>query len=248
MLLNDKIYVLLAAAGKGTRMGKGINKLLLLIKDKPIIIHTIETILSFFETQEEDKIGGLFIICAEEEQAEMSHLLKRYLPQQQYDRFPIKYVLGGQNRRASVANGIKSLLNSGASPNSIVMVHDGARCFASVELWQTLYEACLRYNAVCPGIQVQDTLRRAENFHEPLGVSVDRNHLYHMQTPQCARLDLLAQANARVDSESNLDLEFTDDVSILQYAGTKVYLFPGEKDNIKITTIEDLESARRTLL
>lgn len=155
-------------------------------------------------------------------------------------------VAGGPTRTASVRNGLAAVPDDAA----IVLVHDAARPWASAELFRAVIEA-VRAGAdgAVPGLPVTDTVKTIEVVESStLGLAAvsnvpavvprvvstpDRATLVAVQTPQAFRADVLRRAY-----ESNV--EGTDDATLVELTGGTVVVVPGEIDNRKITTPEDL--------
>ncbi|MEO0087866.1 MAG: 2-C-methyl-D-erythritol 4-phosphate cytidylyltransferase, partial [candidate division WOR-3 bacterium] len=99
-----------------------------------------------------------------------------------------------------------------------------------------------KYKAVIFGIRSEDTLKTV--FHNQVFATLDREHIYRIQTPQFFEIKLLKKAY-RLAKEKRW--QGTDDAFFLEKVGFPVYLFKGEKRNLKITTREDLELIKNLL-
>jgi 2-C-methyl-D-erythritol 4-phosphate cytidylyltransferase len=154
-------------------------------------------------------------------------------------------VAGGPTRTASVRNGLHAV----ADDADIVLVHDAARPFASLSLFESVIRAVASgADGAIPGLPMVDTVKVIEvsdvvqvGAVVPRVVSTpDRAMLVSVQTPQGFRADVLRRAyEAEIDS--------TDDSALVEAIGGTVIVVPGEADNRKITHIEDLVWARSTL-
>lgn len=148
--------------------------------------------------------------------------------------------LGGATRFDSVKNALGNI----PAGCDIVLVHDGARPFASSEMIGRLlqvFDEEKAYGAI-PAIAVTDSLRvmRGDGGSE----SVDRSLFRAVQTPQAFRVDLLRDAYAKAPSDEG----FTDDASVMEAAGYRnLRLVEGDSDNIKITNPHDLAIAEAIL-
>ncbi|MFM8857032.1 MAG: 2-C-methyl-D-erythritol 4-phosphate cytidylyltransferase [Actinomycetota bacterium] len=152
---------------------------------------------------------------------------------------------GGPTRTASVRNGLRAVADSA----DIVLVHDAARPFASVALFESVIHAVVSgADGAIPGLPMVDTVKVIEvSDVERVGAVVprvtstpDRATLVSVQTPQGFRADVLRRAY-----ESEIDS--TDDSALVEAIGGTVIVVPGEADNRKITHIEDLAWARNVL-
>ncbi len=243
-------HILIAAAGRGSRMGQQMNKQFLRVGGTPVIVRSIQACQAFLAELSPDTKCGIHVICSENELETMQNTINGYGLADQVT----SYIPGGNSRRESVYLGLLALAKAAISPNSIVMIHDGARCLATADLFTRCREAAIQYGAACPGIPVHDTLRRAFSHagQDPvLYETVSRELLFVMQTPQCFRFEDILQANqiAETNVESGLAAPdaYTDDVSIAQAAGIEVRLVDGEPTNLKLTRPEDISVAEAIL-
>ena len=113
-----------------------------------------------------------------------------------------------------------------------VGVHDGVRPFVSQEVIARCYEEASLKKAVIPVIGVVETVRKLTNEGS---VTVPRDQYKLVQTPQVFEVALLRKAYQQAYTEM-----FTDDASVVEALGEKVYLVEGNRENIKLTTPFDL--------
>lgn len=143
-------------------------------------------------------------------------------------------VPGGTRRQDSVANGL------GVIPDGVdqILVHDAARAAATPDLVRAVIARLDRgdVDAVVPAIPVRDTLRRVEG-EESRG-TIDRSRLVAVQTPQGFRAGLLREVHAAQQEDA------TDDAEMIERAGGRVVIVPGEPTNLKVTFPEDLRILR----
>ena len=135
---------------------------------------------------------------------------------------------GGETRFHSVKNGLAQVKGPG-----LVGVHDGVRPFVAVEVIRNCYILAKQYKAVIPVIDVVETLRHLTDAGSE---TVSRNDYKLVQTPQVFDVELLKQAYAQEYTPF-----FTDDASVVEAMGVSVYLAPGNRENIKITTPFDMK-------
>ena len=152
-------------------------------------------------------------------------------------------VAGGFTRFHSVRNALEKITDEDA----VVAVHDGVRPLASTALIRRLFELAGSHNAVVPVIPVTDTLKTlkrndAGELEELPGAGADRSIMFGAQTPQLFRSGVLKRAYSLP-----YDTAFTDDASVVRASGVEIHYCEGEKYNLKITTADDLEVARRLL-
>jgi len=145
-------------------------------------------------------------------------------------------VAGGRTRSESVRAGLTEV----PADADVIVVHDGARPFASADLYRAVI-AAVRAGAdgAVPGVPVSDTVKVVD---DAMGVveTLERSRLVAVQTPQAFRAATLRAAHAG-------GAEGTDDASLVEEAGGRVVVVPGEPDNRKITVADDLVWARGLL-
>jgi len=218
--------VVIPAAGVGKRMGVGKNKLLIDVKEVPIIVYTINV----FEN--DDWCKGIVLVINENDRSEMEWLIKRY----QFKKIQA-ITTGGLERQYSVFEGLKCM-----NWDSIVLIHDGARPFVKVKHIHQLVNAVSIYGAAIIAVPVTDTIKKV-NDHVVLE-TVDRTNLWAVQTPQGFQFSLIKEAHERAIQENFVG---TDDASLVERMGKDVFIVKGDFDNIKITTVEDLYFAQTIL-
>ena len=140
-------------------------------------------------------------------------------------------VAGGATRQASVLAGLEAL-----APHKpdVVLVHDAARPFVSPALIARAIVAGEK-GAGVPALTITDTVKIVDG--DVVTSTLDRNVLRTIQTPQAFRFDMLLDAHRKAASAGRSD--FPDDASLAEWAGTPVNVFPGDPENIKLTTSDD---------
>lgn len=141
---------------------------------------------------------------------------------------------GGKTRFDSVRNGIRMLGRC-----DYIAVHDGVRPLVTSELILQCVATAGRHGSGIPAVRPVDSFRIAEGSTNRI---IDRNLLRAVQTPQVFRADLLIGAY-----DTGYDPAFTDDASVVEASGVSVTLCEGDRENIKITTREDLAIAKAIL-
>jgi 2-C-methyl-D-erythritol 4-phosphate cytidylyltransferase len=142
-------------------------------------------------------------------------------------------VAGGPTRSASVRRGLAAVPASA----EIIVVHDGARPFASSALFRDVIDAVAAgADGAIPGLPVTDTVKRVGPDGAVMD-TLDRAGLVTVQTPQAFAAAVLRGAHG-------VDTEATDDAALVEAAGGRVVVVPGEVDNRKLTVPADLDWAR----
>ncbi len=144
-------------------------------------------------------------------------------------------VSGGATRQASVLAGLEALV---AHKPDVVLVHDAARPFVSPALIARAIAAGEK-GAGVPALAITDTVKSVEN--DTVTSTLDRNTLRTIQTPQAFKFQMLLDAHRKAASAGRSD--FPDDASLAEWAGTRVNVFQGDPENIKLTTPDDFMRA-----
>lgn len=211
-----KFYALIVAGGSGKRMGAELPKQYLEIAGKPVLMHTLERFKTFSESIE------IIAVLPENQLRFWNELQKKYS-----FNVPHTLVKGGKTRFFSVRNGLKFVDDPG-----LVAIHDGVRPFVSIDTIKRCFDTAEKLGNAIPVIPAPETLRMVtEEGSRP----VNRLLVRQVQTPQVFHSALIKKAY----SQDYLP-EFTDDATVLEKTGVKINLVDGNRENIKITTPEDL--------
>ncbi|MDO5707118.1 MAG: 2-C-methyl-D-erythritol 4-phosphate cytidylyltransferase [Andreesenia angusta] len=224
--MNNKkrVAVIIVAAGVGKRMGRGIAKQYLELKEEPILLHTLRK----FDLPEIDEI--IVVIKKEDKDLFESRILNKI-------DFKIKTVYGGKERIDSVRNGMESLSNN----IDIVLIHDGVRPFVSKDIIRENIIVAREKGAALTAVKSKDTVKIVEK--DLVANTPNREKIYLAQTPQSFKKDILIRAYDELESSEGI----TDDSMVVERLGEKIYIVQGNYDNIKITTEEDLFIGERIL-
>ena len=152
----------------------------------------------------------------------------------------LRFVTGGATRQESVRIGLESM---DASDGDIVLVHDGARPLTSYAVIERCIRSATEHGGAIAAYPMSDTMWRAQ-FDGLITDPVDRSSLWAAQTPQASTYGRLLRAHrcARDDG-----FEGTDDASLLERSQSQPVVVMGARENIKITTPDDLAFAERWL-
>lgn len=217
--------VVVVAAGSSQRMGQ--DKLLADLCGKPVIIRT----LMAFETC--DAVDEIILVTAEEKVGTMAALCREHSLGK-----VTKVIVGGADRTASALAGVTEADRRAA----VICVHDGARPLVTDKVISEVVHSAALYNAACPAVPVKDTIRVAR---DAVVVSTPpRADTYAVQTPQAFRAELI---KAALTAAASAGKSYTDDCAAVEALGVSVHLSPGDEDNIKLTTPNDLMLAKLIL-
>jgi 2-C-methyl-D-erythritol 4-phosphate cytidylyltransferase len=209
------LSVIITAGGIGKRMGGNYPKQFRLLAGLPILMHTIKV---FYDFAPEAQI---IVTLPTEWKTVWKELII------EYDiTIPHELVDGGLERFHSVKNALSKC------KGEKIMIHDGVRPLVSNETIQNGYNALKSHLGAIPSIDIIDSLRRVLGDKNE---AVNRSEYKKIQTPQCFRKQEIVKAY-----EVNFMQSFTDDASVFEAAGFSLFLFPGNEENLKITTEKDL--------
>jgi 2-C-methyl-D-erythritol 4-phosphate cytidylyltransferase len=212
-----KRYAILVAAGTGKRMGAPVPKQFLPVAGKPLLFHTLQRLHEF------DGEMRLLLVLHGDYIETWKQLLEEYPV-----AIPHDVIRGGDERFHSVKCAIDSIQDEDA----IVGIHDGVRPLVSVDTLVRCYKTAESNGNAVPVIAANDSMREVNGDHNH---AIDRSRIRIVQTPQCFRLKELRNAFAQPYQTT-----FTDDASVMESAGYSIHLVEGNRENIKVTTPEDL--------
>lgn len=221
------ISAIVLAGGRGKRMNYHKSKQFIEIKGKPVLVYTLEKFIY------NKSIDEVILVLPEDE---VDYCKKEVL--QKYSLKVDRIVIGGKERQDSVFNALEAMEKA-----DIVLIHDGARPFISERIIEEGIKYANIYGAAAPGVTPKDTIKVKSKDNVSVDTP-DRNTLVAVQTPQCFKYDEIYQCHRKVKEENAI---VTDDTSVVERYGHKVYLYEGDYTNIKITTPEDLILAERLI-
>jgi 2-C-methyl-D-erythritol 4-phosphate cytidylyltransferase len=218
-----KKIALIVAGGNGTRMQSSVPKQFMLLKNLPILMYSVSIFHSLDNTTE------IRIVLPENEIGTWKELCKQY-------KFEIEHSVfaGGETRFHSVKNGLADIQTA-----SLIAVHDGVRPLVSAATITNCFKMAEELGTAIPVIPVNESVRK---INEEDSIAEDRTLYRLVQTPQIFHSDILLDAY-NVEYKQT----FTDDASVVESAGFKIYITDGNEENIKITTPKDILLAEALL-
>lgn len=216
-------YVLITAGGSGTRMHSELPKQFLEIAQKPVLMHVFEAFMRFDPNLE------YVLVLPETHQQYWKKLCVTHHFNQ-----PHQIAFSGPTRFHSVKSGLNLVPD-----NSLVAIHDGVRPLVSTKVIEKVFYLAEKFGNAIPVVAINESLRITEHaLNRPLS----RENIRIVQTPQCFKSDLIKKAYNR-----NYKEEFTDDATLFETDGHRIYLVDGNPENIKITSPADLKIAAALL-
>ncbi|WP_306551779.1 2-C-methyl-D-erythritol 4-phosphate cytidylyltransferase [Daejeonella sp.] len=214
-----KYYAIIVGGGSGSRMQSDVPKQFMLLNGKPILMHTIESFYYSDFKPEIILVLNVDFITYWEQLCEKYNFL-----------IPHTLIKGGLQRFHSVKNGIKAI-----KEDSVIAIHDAVRPLASNELICRSFKEAEQLGNAIVAIKSKDSVRQQKGNSS---LSLNRDEIYLIQTPQTFQFELLNTAYKQEYSN-----EFTDDASVVERTGITLNLIKGESKNLKITFPEDLSLA-----
>lgn len=220
------VGVVLVAAGRGTRLGGAVPKQLLELGGRTVLRWSVEA----FDRHPD--VGTIVVVLPAELVADAPHLVG---PTQR----PCLVAAGGARRQDSVGAGLATL-----PPDvDVVLVHDAARPFVDQALIDRVLAAVARTGAAVPAVAAQDTVKRVETDRMIVAETVPREQVWLAQTPQGFSRSVLE----RCVTLGQRGTDATDEAMLAERLGLPVEIVRGDRRNFKITTTDDLMTARQTM-
>ncbi|MBM3419534.1 MAG: 2-C-methyl-D-erythritol 4-phosphate cytidylyltransferase [Bacteroidetes bacterium] len=209
-------HVLIVAGGTGRRMGSAVPKQFLLLAGRPLLMHTIERMHLLCGG------CGITVVLPGEFRTMWEGLCSEH-------RFAVPHIVvdGGEERFYSVKRGLESITG-----DCLVAIHDGVRPLVSAGTVRRCFEEAAKSGAAIPVVAPPESVRMVTVRGT---MTVNRESIRLVQTPQVFRLDLIRKAY-----EVKFNQLFTDDATVAEQAGIPVSVVEGNRENIKITTPFDI--------
>ncbi len=208
------VTLIITAAGTGSRVGLGYNKMLYEVNNETLLSRTVNR-FTYIKS-----IDQIVVTASREDIDKYKAILNDN----------ILVVEGAETRGKSVYEGIK------ASKNEKIIIHDGARPFVSDKDINQVIEELEYHDAVLLATKVHETIKEVRN--DKL-VTIDRNNLLSAKTPQGVKKSIIKELYEKAINEN---YNFTDDISLIEkYTDIPVKVVYGDSGNIKITTKENLK-------
>lgn len=214
--MNEKLFIVLVAGGRGTRLGGETPKQFHLVAGKPLIMHTFDAFAPFFGKAE------FLLVLPEMEIGRWKHLCADY-----GFSLPHRIVEGGPTRYHSVKNALAFI-----DDKSLVFVHDAVRPLVSEDTLLDALQIARIHGTAIPVVPVTESIRQVENG---INRAVNREQFRMVQTPQVFRSGILKKAYLQSYRDS-----FTDDAAVVESTGQPLHLVDGNPENIKVTHAGDL--------
>jgi len=215
-----KNYAIIVAGGKGSRMNSAVPKQFLILEGKPVMMHTIT---AFHKSEAQPEIIVVLNI-------HLHHAWEALCREYNF-QVPHSVVKGGEERFHSVKNGLKLIKGK-----AIVAIHDAVRPLVTTALIDQSFRTAAEKGNAVTGVTPTDSVRQINALGGTK--ALQRAELMLIQTPQTFTMDILKKSYQEAFRN-----DFTDDASVVEFAGHEIHVIAGERENIKITQGADLELA-----
>ena len=214
----------IVASGNSTRMG-GISKQMMMLDNIPVIVRTIMA----FDNCEH--INEIIVVAKAEEFSLYQEFQKTY----EFKKLT-RLVSGGETRQESVKNGFEAI----SKDSKFVAIHDGARCLITPNDIERVCVAAYKCGGATAATRAIDSIKISSGKNLFIESSANRNHVWLAQTPQIFRTDVYELALLKGKEDGLL---VTDDNSLVENLGAKIKLVECGRNNLKITTPDDIPIA-----
>ena len=220
-------YAIIGAGGKAKRMEAGINKALLKIGGKEVILHTLKRF------QNCNAINAIVLIISEEDKQIFEQILE--IQRISFPKLKL-FAQPGDERQYSMVNGLQKLKELNPKHHDIVLFHNVCNPFIEEKTINECVSAAEQFDASVAAFPVKDTIRKVNEKLFSIE-TLNRKELWSMQTPQVMKYEIACKAFELASRDNFLG---TDDVQLAERLGIKPKIVQCSYDNIKITTPEDL--------
>ena len=221
----EKNYVVLLAGGVGKRMGADVPKQFLEVKNKPIIVYSIENF------QRNPQIEKIVVVCVREWIDYVHELVEKY------GLTKVAWVIeGGNTGHDSIRNGVFFLTDK-IQEDDFIILHDAVRPVLPQKAIDEVIRVAHEKGNASSSIACHPPIVYTEDFES--GISdIDREHVMLTASPQAFQYSLALKCYEKAELENKHNFTFTS--SLLIHYGERVFFAKGTTNNIKITTKEDL--------
>ena len=218
MIDTRTVTAIILVAGNSTRYGKNRNKNFEKMNGQAVLTYSLKAF------NENSYVDNIIVAIKKEEQQQVENIIN----QEEFNK-PVKIVIGGNTRKASVYNCITK------TDADIVIIHDGARPMIKQEYINKCIENINEIKGVTIGVKSKDTVKITDE-NNIVTSTTNRNNTWIIQTPQCFDRKILLNMHEKYQNS-----EVTDDCMLLEKDNYKVKIIEGNYTNIKITTYEDIK-------
>jgi len=218
---------MIMASGKGSRMGQNIPKQFINVKDRPILVYTLD------KFQKHPQIDKILVVCLEGWES----VLKAYADQ--FDLTKLEWIVtGSDERQKSILNGLAKL-EEVASPNDMIILHDGVRPLVSLDLISDLIVTAEKNGNAVSSLPIMNQVVIKDD-EQTTSESIPRDKLRIVTTPQAYRLQEIVNTYSRAHEDGRAMSGNHSINTLMHEYGEKLYFSKGSKLNVKLTSTEDI--------
>ena len=221
------VAAIIAAGGRGVRFGADRPKQFLDIGGRSILELSVAALAA------NERIAEIVVALPADHVDTGAKALRAAIGRK------LNVVAGGARRQDSVANAFAEA----SADADVIVIHDAARPFVTRQVIDRTIDGARQHGAAIAAIGVRDTVKQAGDASADgsrlVHATISRDAVFLAQTPQAFRRDILARALSE-----GKDVDATDEAMLVERLGLPVRLVEGDPKNIKITTPEDLMTAR----
>ncbi|WP_394284931.1 2-C-methyl-D-erythritol 4-phosphate cytidylyltransferase [Corynebacterium sp.] len=230
-----RVYAVVAAAGRGTRLGARVPKAFVNLRGRTLVERSVTAMIT------SEIVDEVIVLVSPDMESYARQVLGRAGLLDDAAEIPVRLVHGGGERADSVWAGLQAIADSDA----VVLIHDAARALTPPGMIARVANAVLHgRDAVIPAVPVADTIKQVDVDSETVHGTPDRASLRAVQTPQGFDLAQLRAANEKYFAAADPGFTATDDSSLMEWHGSSVKVVQGDPMAFKITTPIDLTLAR----
>jgi 2-C-methyl-D-erythritol 4-phosphate cytidylyltransferase len=221
-----KHVAIILAGGSGTRMGGAMPKQFLSLKDKPVIVHTLENF------QKNENVDEILVVCIKDWIEHLKEILDEFkIPK-------VKWIIeGGATGHDSARNGI-FFLKDKLEDGDQVIIHDAARPILPQQAINEMLRVSHEKGNASLAIPCYETVLFTEDGGKSGLKELDRSSIMRVQTPQAYNYKLIRSVYEKAEAENKHDFIYAD--LVCTHYGERIYFSKGFTNNIKITRKEDI--------
>jgi len=232
---DNKIFILLLSGGAGKRMNSNQKKQFLKLNNIPLFIWSLKTFLSLSINKQ------ITLVHSKEDLNLYKDIISEHINSNDIPN--IHFTEGGETRSESVYNGLLSIKET-AQNKDFVLIHDSARPLISIEDILKIVNSLKSHSATTLGYTITDTIKQINPTTNEITHHLNRDQLKGILTPQGFHFEVIWNA---YQSYISAPYPVTDDTHIVEKQGHNAIVIEGNKNNIKVTTPEDLILAKTLL-
>lgn len=225
-------WIIVTGGGKGTRMGKNINKIFLPLLNLPIIIHTLKLL------ENHPEIDKIVVTIGKDDLPKLKQVIKKH----NFTKV-IKLVPTNQERQQNTLKALRWIKANSGLNHHLIGVHNAVNPLVAAEEISAVFKAAEEIGGALLAYPAKDTTKICDSENLVIQTPI-RKFVWSAQTPQVSTLKNLMEAFEKAEQENFLG---TDDTQLLERIGVKIKVIPCSKDNFKITFPEDLDTAEKIL-